>query len=71
MVSKIEPYSERWQREAGALARGFCPPIYPCGKCSHPVVRGYCCTFCGSTHPEDDHLATLPPAEEGNDDERR
>jgi len=47
----MEPYSPEWQREAGALARSYAPPIYPCKKCSHPVVQGYCCTTCGTSEP--------------------
>ena len=47
----IVPYSDEWQRKANALARSFCPKIYPCQKCNEPVVYGYCCEACGDTDP--------------------
>lgn len=48
---KIEPYSQHWEKLANAEARNFAPAIYPCKKCSYPVVTGYCCTFCGTKDP--------------------
>jgi len=48
---KIDRLSEQWRSEANMLARDFCPPIRPCNTCGHPVVKGYCCTFCGETNP--------------------
>jgi len=46
---KIDRFSKQWQDEANTIARSFCPPILPCGDCGHPVIQGYCCTFCGSS----------------------
>lgn len=48
----MEPHTAEWHREAGKLAREFCPPINPCQDCGAPVVRGYCCTRCRSANPE-------------------
>ncbi len=50
-IKKIEYLSEEYNREVNRLARDFCPPIRPCHTCGHPVVSGYCCTFCGETNP--------------------
>ena len=36
-------YSDEWQKIANALARDFCPQIFPCRHCGYPVVTGYCC----------------------------
>lgn len=41
-----------YEREANHLAREYCPPIYPCAKCGHPVIDGYCCAFCGDSNPQ-------------------
>jgi hypothetical protein len=60
-VKQIQPYSEEWEKEAGRLARDFAPTIYPCKKCNHPFVNGYCCTFCGDRNP------TESPKGESND----
>ncbi len=46
--------SKIYQKEAIDLAFSFCPPIYPCGKCGHPVMKGYCCGSCGTDVPEYD-----------------
>lgn len=48
---KWTPYSPAWEREARAMARSVAPPIYPCMKCSGPVLRGYCCDHCGDSDP--------------------
>ena len=29
------------------VAQGHTPDMYSCRKCGHPVVSGYCCTWCG------------------------
>jgi len=50
-MKDITPYSEEWQKEANALARCYAPTIYPCCKCNHPVVKGYCCGHCGDSDP--------------------
>jgi hypothetical protein len=47
----VKPYSEEWEKEANNLARSFCPTIYPCSTCKHPVVSGYCCTYCLTSMP--------------------
>lgn len=44
--------SKTYKIEAIELAYGYCPRIYPCGKCGHPVITGYCCTICGTAKPE-------------------
>jgi len=41
----------QYEREANNLARTYAPDIYPCKKCGHPVVSGYCCTFCNDENP--------------------
>ena len=51
-MKPIDPYSEEWEHEADIIARGACPRIYPCGNCQYPVVSGYCCTYCGTSNPE-------------------
>lgn len=50
-MSKLEPYSDDWEKEAGEVARSFVGEIYPCGKCDYPVVDGYCCGSCGDSSP--------------------
>jgi hypothetical protein len=48
-----EPTTSRVYRyEAINLALGYCPAIFPCCKCKHPVIKGYCCTTCGNNNPE-------------------
>lgn len=42
---------KKYEEEAIKLAFDFCPPIKPCKDCKWPVVKGYCCTFCGSADP--------------------
>ena len=51
-LEKIIPHSEEWNILAGKVAMNFCPPIYPCAKCNHPVISGYCCIFCNDNSPE-------------------
>ena len=48
---KMIPYTEKWEKEANALARSWCWNIKPCRDCGHPVMDGYCCGTCGSTNP--------------------
>jgi hypothetical protein len=51
-TKKLKPPSEReYNRMATDLALEYCPMIYPCSKCKHPVISGYCCTFCGTSNP--------------------
>lgn len=50
-LKKMESDTPEWHKLANSLARSFCPPIYPCGTCGHPVVSGYCCSFCHSVEP--------------------
>ncbi len=47
----MKPYTQPWERAANRLARNYAPKIYPCAKCSYPVLNGYCCTHCGDTNP--------------------
>jgi hypothetical protein len=42
---------ELYKQRAIKLALDLCPSMYPCKKCGSPVVKGYCCTFCGDTNP--------------------
>lgn len=49
---KMEPYTPAWDAKANALARSYCPTIYPCHDCGAPVIRSYRCEFCGSCNPE-------------------
>jgi hypothetical protein len=49
-VTKIKPYTKKWEKEADSLARG-CIDIKPCQHCGHPVVKGYCCMICGTSEP--------------------
>ncbi len=46
-----ERYSDEWDAAAGRLAISFSPGVKPCRDCGAPVVRGYCCTYCGSEEP--------------------
>lgn len=45
------PYSRAWEKEVDRVARDFIPLIYPCKKCSYPVVEGYCRGFRGDIDP--------------------
>ena len=47
-----DPHNSRTYRdEAIELALGYCPKIYPCQHCNHPVIDGFCCPTCGSENP--------------------
>jgi hypothetical protein len=48
---KIKWGGAAWHREAYHLARWYAPPITPCMKCSYPVLKGYCCGYCGDINP--------------------
>ena len=48
---KADKESE-YERKANWLARNYCPTIYPCNHCKHPVIEGYCCGKCGSDEPD-------------------
>ena len=50
--ARMDRNSPEWERQANRLARDFCPGIHACADCGGPVVRGYCCTRCGSADPE-------------------
>lgn len=50
-VRKVKPYTRTWEKEATELAVSWCPPIHPCKDCGHPVIEGYCCSFCKSSMP--------------------
>ena len=41
-----------YRRLAAGLAMQWAPPIYQCQKCWHPVIDGYCCSFCGDENPK-------------------
>lgn len=48
----IQPPTEaEYDRATLLTALNFAPPIRPCKDCKWPVVRGYCCTYCGSVDP--------------------
>jgi len=48
-----DPYSSRtYRNEKLELALFYCPTIYPCVKCGHPVVDGYCCMTCKTDDPK-------------------
>ena len=49
---KMQPFTAKWEREADALARRAAPEIYPCAKCGHPVLSGYCCSTCHDSNPQ-------------------
>lgn len=51
-ITRIARDSEQFRIEARNLAFNYCPPIYDCKKCSHPVISGYCCTTCGTGSPQ-------------------
>ena len=44
--------SHIYRREAIDMALGWCPIIYPCKKCKHPVFDGYCCNTCQTNEPD-------------------
>lgn len=47
---KIDVDSEQFAIEAANLALSQVE-IKQCRDCTHPVISGYCCGFCGSTSP--------------------
>jgi len=48
----IDKNSDEYKRAAISLAFSYCPRIYPCAKCGHPVVDGYCCDGCNDSNPK-------------------
>jgi hypothetical protein len=48
---EITPYTSTWYAMANEVARDYAPPIRPCKDCGGPVIKGYCCTRCGSVDP--------------------
>jgi hypothetical protein len=52
-MNQLVPYSEEWKDLRAKLAISFCPPIYPCKKCNHPVIDGYICTHCKDPNPNE------------------
>lgn len=52
-MKKIEPYSDEYKELVYREAVCFCPPIYPCQKCGHPVVTGYICGGCHDSNPSE------------------
>lgn len=49
-IKKIKPYTRKWEKMANELARAY-QTIIACKDCGHPVLEGYCCTYCGSSSP--------------------
>lgn len=47
---KIDVDSEQFVKEAAELALSAVS-IMRCNKCTHPVIQGYCCGFCGTDNP--------------------
>jgi hypothetical protein len=47
---KIDVDSKQFVKEAANLALGAVS-IIQCKDCSHPVIEGCCCGFCGSDDP--------------------
>ena len=47
---KIDVDSLQFAKEAANLALGMVS-IIQCKDCSHPVIEGNCCGFCGSENP--------------------
>ena len=43
---KYPEESRTYHKEKAILALIYCPPINPCPRCGHPVVRGYACMTC-------------------------
>lgn len=50
-IKRLDPNGAAYRDAVVELALSFCPEIYPCKKCTHPVVSGYCCQTCGDTLP--------------------
>lgn len=48
---KLDPNGRQYKGEEAELAFSYCPTIYPCVECGHPVIKGYCCTTCGCVNP--------------------
>lgn len=51
-MNKIKPLSKHWVKLAQELALSRVPNIFACGKCNYPVIKGYCCEFCGDSDPD-------------------
>ncbi len=47
---KLSTDSKQFIKEAANLALSRVE-LKQCRDCGHPVIDGYCCTFCGSTNP--------------------
>lgn len=50
-VKKFTGTHDDWERMADRIARSIAPDICHCKTCDYPVVKGYCCTYCGDTNP--------------------
>ena len=49
------PYTSRvYEKELLELYEGYISS-YPCCHCGHPVLKGYCCSTCGSGDPQGDN----------------
>jgi hypothetical protein len=49
-LRKIESNTVKWGKMANELARTWVE-IHPCNDCGRPVIKGYCCSYCGSENP--------------------
>ena len=49
-LRKMESNTPQWEKMANSLARSWVE-IHPCRDCGRPVIKGYCCSYCGSVNP--------------------
>lgn len=45
------PNRKEYDQARIRIALNYAPPIHDCADCGYPVIKGYCCTTCGSVHP--------------------
>ena len=50
---KLDRDSRQYNQEVMQLLMSYGPRVYPCAKCGHPVLDGYCCTYCGTSNPQE------------------
>lgn len=55
MNNNIKPPKNREEYDKASLNLKlvYAPETYSCRKCSWPVIKGYCCDYCGTTNPRD------------------
>jgi ribosomal protein L32 len=51
MARRLDPDGRTFQQLAAQMALSYAPAIIACADCGYTVLTGYCCTYCGSTHP--------------------